>query len=208
MSFNPRYAIRTLSFNTSNLNDLASSLSQYFSVNGSTGIVVNSMNINSLRTNNITTTGANISNLSVNNITATNITGINLFLSSGSSPLTYYMEYTLTGYWFGPFGPATGTIQLNKIGNSVISTFTAVPTGISSADNYFTFSQPLPSQFIPKNNISSFGINVIDNSFQNGWVQIENGGNILIGNSTGGVFQFGHSCCPVFNTYSTVWTTN
>lgn len=67
------FKVRTSEFNSSNLNDLASSLSQAFSVNGSTGIVVNSMNINSLNSTIISSANIHADQASFFNLTGSNL---------------------------------------------------------------------------------------------------------------------------------------
>lgn len=185
------FKTRISEFNTSNLNDLAASLAQAFSVHGSTGMVVNSMNINNL----------NVSGLSILN------GGI---LLTGGTVLGYYQEYTLTGAWQGPSTFPTGIIKVNKIGNNVILRLPgSLTTQTSSAPSAFSFSSLLPIQFRPPNNVSTYGISTYDNSPIIGFTVIGSNGSIsLFSGLTATSYNPGHTIAPVYNNdYSFCWST-
>lgn len=80
------FKIKISEFNTSNLIDLAASLSKAFSYNGATGIVFSSMNIGTLNNNNLLSTGINVGNITGNTafftgINVSNITGNTAFFT-------------------------------------------------------------------------------------------------------------------------------
>lgn len=76
------FKLKVSEFNSVNLTNLAGALAQSFSVNGSTGMVVNNMNINNLICNNSSFTGINTNTIISNNAF---FTGINTNVISGSS---------------------------------------------------------------------------------------------------------------------------
>lgn len=110
------FRIKTSNFNTSNVDDLASALAQSFSVNGTTGIVCNSMNIKTLHSTNIVTTGATINNATISNATISNA-NITNFTGTVSTPVTTFIEsWPIFG---GQIASVNTNISFKKQGNQV-----------------------------------------------------------------------------------------
>lgn len=166
LNFN--FKTRTSQFNTSNINDLAGSLAQAFSVNGSTGIVVNSMNINNLNSTNINTINFTGINANINNILFTNLqipgsfTGAVLTANNASGNASwssissvYNATGTLSGIWTSSHN---FTFTFTKVGKTVIvsaggysfNTFSA-----PSAGSFTSSSFSIPSSFAPSSTYNS-----------------------------------------------------
>lgn len=139
------FRTRITEFNTSRLNDLAASLSQCFSVNGTTGITISSMNINSINSSTI--------NSSTIKLSSNSSTGYVLTCVDSSGTAQWQSEskvITFTGVTFSSSiwtFPEFQTLRFTKNGK-LVNVFIQSISDISNTNNFIqTNPVILPSEF-------------------------------------------------------------